>query len=301
MDAAPQQASAGASTGVLRSRAARFHQPALMVFGLAWLLAVALRFRWVFVPFSEGAVDALCISSALVAALVGLGCRVPLQNVVGVVVVTGTVSFAAEWLNIRSAKPFGPIQFLSDIGLGKVGGVPVVVLLFWCLNLIVSRTLAGWILQRYRPRRGFGYGVLALGAGLMVLLDFGWQVYAGRARGHWLWGSTEGLAGVLGVPWSRLLGTAAVGVVLLVVGLPWFIDKHPRPRHLDAGVLVLWVLLFSWFGLEERSSRVWRYFAPAAACALVATREWRRSTDTCNPGNPPYGEPGLGRVEDRSR
>lgn len=300
MDASPQRASSGAPTGVLPSRAERFHRPALILFGLVWLMAVALRFRWVIVPISDGALDAIGVAAALIAALVGLGCRVPLQNVVGVLCFACGLSFAAEWLNVRVSKPFGAVQFLADIGLGKRGGVPAVVPLFWCLNLVVSRTMAGWVLQRFRSRPGFGYGVLALGVCLMVLLDFGWQVYAGRARGHWLWSSPEGGLRLMGVPGSRLFGAAALGFLLHVVTLPWFIDKHPRPRRLDAGVLLLWVLLFTWFGLEERSLRIWRYFAPAGVIALAATRGWRRS-DTCNPGNPPYGGPGLGRVENRSR
>lgn len=176
--------------GVLEPRAVRFHLPVVALTGLVWLLLLLGQLRWIHVPVSLGAQDGLFVLFGLVTVWVGLGCQVPLQNIVGATAVIGGFSLAMEILNARTGFPFGRIQYTDGIAGPRVGGVPWIVPVFWVMAVVWARGFARVLLVKQRLRSWYGYALLFLAAALVVLLDFEWQRLAGRAMaigcGRWI-------------------------------------------------------------------------------------------------------------------
>lgn len=285
--------------GVLEPKAVRYHVPAVAFSGVLWILLLLGQLRWIHLPISLGAQDELLVVSGLIAVWVGLGCQVPLQNIVGATLVIGGLSLGIEILNGRTGSPFGRILYTDGIPGPRVGGVPWIQALFWVMAVIWARGFARVLLVKQRLRSWYGYALLLLASALVVLLDFEWQRVAGRAHGHWLWQVDPDVFRLRGVPWTRGVGVFGTAAVVLFAAFPWFVNKKPVPTPLDrAGVWMFWM----WMSLASLADGVmgaWGVLGMEVSVGiwgLWATWETR----SCHPSNPPYGGGGLGRVENRS-
>lgn len=289
----------GWAHGVLEPRAARYHLPVVLLCTVVWVLLLLGQLRWIHLPFSWGAQDGVFVICSLVAVGVGLGCQVPLQNIVGATVLIGGLGLLIEILNARTGFPFGRLLYTDGFSGPRLGGVPWILPLFWVMAVIWARGFARVLLVNRRHHTWYGYVLLLAAAGLVVLMDFEWQRLAGRAHGHWLWRVDPEILRWRGVPWTRCAGVYGTAVVLLFVAFPWFVNKKPVPTPLDrAGVWILWMWIIH-AALADGVTGAW--FAAVIELGVGLWGVWATwVARPCNPSNPPYGGDGLGRVENRS-
>jgi uncharacterized membrane protein len=207
---------------------------------VVWVILLVTQLRWIHIPLSLGAQDALFMVCCTAAVGVGLGCQVPLQNVVGAFTVIGGLSLGIEILNGARGFPFGSIQYTDGIAGPRLVGIPWIQPLFWVMALIWARGFARVLLFKQRQQTWYGFALLFVTALLVVAMDVEWQRLAGRAHGHWLWVGDSQIARIRGIPWTRCFGVFAVAIGILFAAFPWFLSKKPVPTPLDLTGAWMW-------------------------------------------------------------
>lgn len=247
----------------------RYRGPCFLLFLATWIVGALLLVSG---QWRTSCGIAMGVSTAL-AALVGLGAGLPVQNLVGMAIVIGGLGWGMEAMALRCGFPFGRFEYAAGVAAGLPGGVPWPLLPGWVAAVVVGRGTASHLLQAYRGRPGVGFAIMGLAALLVAATDLGLQCTGAGRGGLWHWGNGAAFVAWEGIPWTRPAGVVGVAVLLLAAAFPLWINKRPVASPADPFPTVLWLFLQGFAALALGIERRWGPFAlvvgPVVAVGVV--------------------------------
>ncbi len=256
---------AGWSTGV--------HLACFALFALDWLAVCAgIWFpqswlgRTAWADWTQG----LLLVFATASTLAGMTRQLPGQNVMLVSVLVALLGGLAHGLTAKTGIPFGPCKYSERLGQRLFDALPWAFPMIWVVVLLNSRGVARLILRRWRTTPVYGLWVLALTAGLVVLLDLGMEPFANQVTGYWSWGATRIASTWYGAPWVNFLGWLVVALLVLLFVTPWILNKSAAKRPPDFYPLWLWLALNVLFFSGAIQHQLWWAAGVSGAAAVIA-------------------------------
>ncbi|HTI97645.1 MAG TPA: carotenoid biosynthesis protein [Dongiaceae bacterium] len=212
------------------------------------------------------------------ATLVALQRSLSGQNVVWAALLVVVLSGIILSVGAKTDIPFGPCVYTDNLSPRLFDTLPWAVPLLWVVVLFNCRGVARLILRPWRKVRSYGYRVIALTCGLMVLFDFAWEPFATRANRFWIWRIPATTSSWYGTPWVNFFGWAVTSLLLMAFITPWLINKKPTQSPPNFHPLFLWLLTNLYLINALAKHNLW---VPAAlallACAVVAPLAWRNA------------------------
>jgi len=223
-----------------------WHRPVFIVFLVCWVInwvIVLLRLeltgqaRWI---------ESLLPVTACATTLLGLGRRLPLQNVLMAGLLIGGLASVLTAVAAVSGMPIGPIYYTERMGEKVAGVVPWPIPLLWIILIINGRGVARLIMRPWRRTNYYGYWVIGFTCLLAVVFDLSLEPFAVKVNNYWLWLGKQSLLRWHTAPWVNFLGWFVSALGLIAFTMPWLINKHPVKQPIDYHPLVVWVLLNAW-------------------------------------------------------
>jgi hypothetical protein len=181
--------------------------------------AVCFLATWVWRATVAGSplLDAIIISAAAIATLLVVSQRLPLQNVVGLVVTIAIFWWAtlliAKVSGVFLVPPRFNFRFFREYEFG----------LFWIVGLINARGISKLSLCRFHKSANYGLWLIVLASLLLTIEDLQARESLTYFTGKFLF----------------------VGIVLVTM-TPWFIDKKRIEQKPDYQPLLVTLLLMLW-------------------------------------------------------
>lgn len=215
---------------------------------------------------------------ATASTLTSLGRRLQLQNVLAVAGLISVLGGIVQFVGATTGIPFGPIVFTDNFGPQLFDRLPWLAPLLWLVMLLNCRGVARLLLRPWRKLHGYGFRVIGLTVGLMVLCDCALEPFATRVNRLWIWRVSGGVSmDWLGAPWVNFPGWAVTALLLLIAATPWLINKMPsRRRGPDYHPLVAWLALHLFLAVCLALHSLWLPAGLAfGACGVVGLFAWR--------------------------
>jgi uncharacterized membrane protein len=167
----------------------------------------------------------LLVAVALFCATLFAAARtLPMQNVIAATSVIMLVSGFFEILNEKTEIPFGRFVYGDD------SNTRLFRIVLWVVIIFNSRTLARLIVRHRHNQSQSGYWVVGLTCFMAILMNLELEA-AAFAGDLWLWDDYKGTLTWYGAPWTNFAARGAVTLLILVLSLPWFIDKKSSNRQ----------------------------------------------------------------------
>jgi uncharacterized membrane protein len=202
-------------------------------------------------------VDAVYLLLATGTVLLGLGRRLPLQNVLIAAALIATICGTVLTLAAFSSLPIGPAQYSERLGARFLHVLPWPLPVLWAVALLSARGVARLILRPWRPGDCYGFWVIGVAGLLAVLFDLAMEPFAVLGNGWWHWGSPKSGGSWYPAPWGSLLGWFGATVASLLLTTPWLINKRPVPRPADHHPLIVWLLLNFTLAVGNAAREFW--------------------------------------------
>jgi uncharacterized membrane protein len=197
------------------------------------LLAVAAAWGIVslFRPLSfQDTLDTAFILLATAGTLASLWRQLPLQNIIlaafGIALIGGGLSA----LGARTALPFGPFIYGSQMGPQMFKTLPWAVPLVWVVIVLNARGVARLILRPWRKNKNYGFRAIALAGVLVLLFDVALEPFATLVKHYWRWAPTAIPVTWQGVALVNFLSWGFAAVLILFFVMPVLISKKPRTK-----------------------------------------------------------------------
>lgn len=201
--------------------------------------------------------EALLLLLATASTISALARQLPLQNVLLAAGIIALMGGAVHTLGATMGIPFGPFLFGAETGPQLFKTLPWALPLVWVVALLNSRGVARLILRPWRKIRNYGFWLMGLTAGLMVLFDLALDPFATRVKHYWLWLPTKFPVTWQGAPLVNFLSWAAVSLLILAFVTPALINKNPVRRASDFHPLFVWTGAILLFGLASAPHGLW--------------------------------------------
>lgn len=214
--------------------------------------------------------EGLFLIAAAVAALVALGQRLPLQNVLMAATLIYCISGLILLVAAVTGVPFGPIVFSDTLGGMWFGVLPWTVPLLWVVAIVSGRGVARLIMRPWRKTNFYGFWVIGITCLLLVHLDLALEAFAVDVRHYWLWRPTVTSLKWHTAPWVNFLGWFVTALAVLSLTLPSLINKQPVKRPMDYQPLIMWMLLHGWLATGNAVAGLWPAVAAGVAGVVVA-------------------------------
>jgi len=241
------------------------------------LFALQLMLVWLnlwapFHPFGRSRwPDGLLIVLATATTLASLTRRLPGQNVILASFIIIAIAAAAQTLGALAAIPFGPYLYTENFGQMLFYPLPWAAPLLWVVAILTSRGVGRLILRPWRKTKAYGFWLMGLTVGLVVLLDFGLEPFATQVKHFWLWGPSKAGLYWYTTPWVNFLGWAATAAVILAFTTPALINKKPAKQPTDYKPLVVWLLVNMLFVTAALVHQLWWAAGLTAAASVAVT------------------------------
>jgi uncharacterized membrane protein len=239
---------------------------------IAFVGAGALSFILLLLRIQSGWVDAFFLLASAVTTLIGLGKRLPIQNVAAATIIIITGSALAYAINAWTGIPFGPVKFSPEVQPQFLGGVPWFIPLLWATLILTGRGVARLVARPRRKGGYYGFYVIGLTVALLLLTQLALEPYGQTVRGYWSWKIGPRVWNWYGTPWSHFLGCAVAGLLILVIGTPWFINKQPVKLSPDFHPLAVWGVLMVY--LIAAAARENQWVVVASTLPLTVASAW---------------------------
>jgi putative membrane protein len=227
----------------LSSTAARLHKPAFILF----LTAYATFFAFLLLRMSSESavrwVEATFLVLGTVTTLVGLARRLPLQSVLTAGMLAACVAGVILAIGAVSGVPFGPIFYSRRLGEKIFDVVPWPLPLLWVMLILNGRGVARLIMRPWRKTNYYGFWVMGLTCGLIVLFDLSFEPFGTYVKEWWVWRTHGPALSWYRAPWINFLGWFMTSLAVLIFTMPWLINKRPIKQPIDYHPLLLWLLL----------------------------------------------------------
>lgn len=239
----------------------------LIQFTLVWLNL------WARVPnFADSRwPDGVLLVLAAATTLTSLSRQLPAQNVMLASGIIVFISGMAQTFGAVTAIPFGPYVFLPSIGQKLFEPLPWSVPIIWLVAVLCARGVARLMLRPWRKTRSYGFWLIGITAGLVVLFDFGLEPFATHVKRLWLWNPTRAGLYWYRAPWVNFLGWAGTALLILAFATPSLINKKPVKQPPNYHPLIVWLLVNGLFLTGAMTHHLWAATAVVAAhCIMVA-------------------------------
>jgi len=182
--------------------------------------------------------------------------RLPVQNVVGGSLVLLGLSAMLCALSARNGVPLGKVEYSTRLGLRLLGLVPVTLPFLWVALLLAGRETARLMLRPLRRDKFYGYYLLLVSSGLVVLADVTLEPFATQVVGWWAW-PEAGPAALTGVLWGTWVAWLLSAAFMLMLATPWLLPKRPIPTTPTFHAPAIWLALAAWFTLGDLRHGFW--------------------------------------------
>jgi hypothetical protein len=259
----------------------------LSVFAVLWLGGLAWAWRGL-EPIPSQAVIWIATTASFLCTVINMRGRLPLQNVVGSAVLTFGIAWALE-----SAFQWAPAVVGHRIVLTHPHiNWPWMVPLLWMGALINARGVVRLILRPAKHWNGYGFWVIGfasiLAAMWMCLVD----AVMTSAASLWNWQQTLSIPGFHSLPALLPIRNIAVGLIALVLGMPWLLNKKPVPEPINWHPLGIWLVSLSGLTalafVRESRPQVVAGLVLLSVPAVLAIAGGRSRTKATAPVRPPF-------------
>jgi uncharacterized membrane protein len=189
--------------------------------------------------------------------MLGLACRLPLQNVVSAGVSISLLATIILAIGAVTGTPFGPIIYSDTLGERLLGVVPWPLPLLWVVLIINGRGVGRLVMRPWRKTNFYGFWVIGITCVLATLFALGFEPFAVKVKDYWLWRFDSGTANWFRVPWVDFLGWFLAALAITALSIPWLINKHPVKQPMDYQPLIVWVLLNLWPAIGCAAHGLW--------------------------------------------
>jgi hypothetical protein len=232
-----------------------FHRIIIALFVIQ-LLFVAIR---LFVPslfpearWPEGVLLVLAAASIISST----ARQLPVQNVMLAGVIIAVLGGLSQTIGALMSVPFGPYIYTNQIPL-LFPPLPWAIPVLWLLFILTCRGVGRLILRPWRKTRNYGFWLIGVTTGLVVLFDLGLEVFATRVKQYWYWEPSHAFLFWYKTPWVNFIGWAATTLVILGFVTPSLINKKPVKHPPEYWPLTLWVLLNALFAAAAIANQLW--------------------------------------------
>ena len=250
--------------------ARRWHKPFFIVF-LIWYavnwMALLLGIRW---PSDWRWVEPLLFLLGAATLLVGLGRRIPLQNVLLSMMLIIVFAGAVTATDVKTGIPFGPCLHTENLSSPSFQPVPWPLPFLWIVVIVSSRGVARLMMRPWRKTNYYGYWIIGLTMTLALLFDLGLEPFATGVKQYWLWRTPPTVPNWYSAPWTNFLGWAVVVLGILFITTPWLINKQPIKLPTDYHPLIVWLLWNGYFLTGNILHQNWPAVAVGLAGSAVA-------------------------------
>jgi uncharacterized membrane protein len=209
--------------------------------------------------------EAVLLLLAAASTLASLARQLPAQNVILARVIIALVGGAVHSVGALTAIPFGPVQFLSNLGPLLFPPLPWAIPLLWVVLLLNARGVGRLILRPWRQSNNYGLWLIGVTVLLTVLLEMAIEPLATQLKLYWSWKPTKLHSDWYTTPWVNFLGWALCALLIMAFITPALINKKPgKPQPLFQPWWV-WSLLNALLLTAFIRNRLW----PAACLAGV--------------------------------
>ena len=243
-------------------------------FGL-FLVQFALVWLNLWMPF-PGFGDARWPNGVLLAltattVLSSLTRQLPTQNVLLASVIIMLIAGAIQTFGAKTSIPFGPFLYLPEIRQLLFGPLPWTVLIIWLVAVLTARGVGRLILRPWRKARSYGFRLMGLTAGLVVVFDLGLEPFATHVHHFWLSNPTHAGLYWYGTPWVNFLGWAGGSLLILAFATPSLINKKPVKQPPDFYPLIVWLPVNVLFATGALTHQLWVAVAFVVAQCIIVT------------------------------
>jgi len=262
---------------MLRRRGARqsaqaqaLQAPVFLLFFCSILVVAGLTLGDLHPPAPWGDLEGLLYVFAGLAAVLGLGSRLPSQNLLAVGFVVAGVGALTWLLSARLGIPLGRYQQSEVFGPRVFGLLGWPVPFLWVAIVLGSRGAAKLALRPWRRAGFYGWILLAASVVLVLCQVAALEPFAIKARGYWQWTPPgRESSGWYGLPWVSFAGYAILALVSLLCATPWLIVKRPTPSTTPTHALRLYLCLNALFLCGHVRVGAWGALGLTVAVSLV--------------------------------
>lgn len=212
----------------------------LSAYALLWLGGLAWAWNGS-QPSASQAITWIATAASFLCTVINMRGRLPLQNVVGSTVLTCGITWTLESAFQWAPAIIGNRVILTNPQASWRWLVP----LLWMVALINARGVARLILRPAKHWNGYGFWAIGvasiLGALWMCLVD----AAVTSAAPLWSWQTTLSIPGFHGLPALLPIRNFAVGLIALILGMPWLLNKKPVPEPINWHPLGMWLISLS--------------------------------------------------------
>jgi uncharacterized membrane protein len=210
-----------------------------------FLLAIAASWEMAsfFWPLGfQDTLDTAVILLATAGTLAALWCQLPLENILLGTFAMAIVGGGFSALGARTALPFGPFIFGSQMGPQMFKTLPWAMPLVWVVVILNSRGVARLILRPWRKNKNYGFRAIGLAGILVLLFDVALEPFATGVKHYWHWEPTAIPVTWQGAALVNFLSWGFIAVLILLFVTPMLISKRPRSKSgPDYHPLCLWL------------------------------------------------------------
>jgi hypothetical protein len=214
--------------------------------------------------------EGLWLVFAVMATLLALATRLPLQNALTTGVLIAFLSGVVVALADASGIPFGPIIYTA-LGEKIFHAVPWPAPLGWIFLIVNGRGIARLIMRPWRKTNYYGFWVIGLTCLLVVIFDLGLEPFAVYVKDYWIWQTPKPVPAWYTAPWVNFPGWFVTSLAILTFAMPWLINKQPVKQPIDYRPLVLWWLFIIWTMAGNAMHHLWPAVAVSLAGNVVMT------------------------------
>lgn len=220
-----------------------------------------------------GLAEALLVFAVAIATLLTMARRLPGHKVLLSAAIVAIVGAGAHAIGAVTAIPFGPFNYTDAIGPKIFGTVAWAVPVIWIIVAFNARGVARLILKPWRKTKTYGFWVIGVATGLVVLFDLALEPFATKVARYWIWLPTKFPATWHGMPWINAFGWGLTAALMFAFATPFLINRDTRARKAppDYHPLITWVLLLALFGTGSALEGLWSASVLAAVTAIGST------------------------------
>jgi hypothetical protein len=260
----PSETLARARKQTARSVAIRALLPAIVICAAAGL-------RWLHRDLaSPGWLDASLLILAMAFTVAGLTRELPVQNAI---MAGASVAFMSALVWIIGAKTgiaFGPVLEADRFGSRMIGILSWPIPVLGVVIVLNSRQVARLILRRWPDLSNRGLWTIGLASVLALAIDTALEAYAVGSQKFWVRGSSGTASTWRGVPWYSFFIMPAVTALILVVCVPWLVDKRgTNTRAVNLYPLWLWFAVDLFLNTGNAAHGFWDCVAVGLVIAMV--------------------------------
>jgi uncharacterized membrane protein len=197
--------------------------------------------------------------------------QLPTQNVLLASVIITLIAGAVQTFGAKTSIPFGPFVYLPAIGPQLFEPLPWALPIIWLIAILTARGVGRLILRPWRKTRSYGFWLMGLTAGLVVVFDLGFEPFATHVNHFWLWNPTR--AGLYWhvTPWVNFLGWAGTSLLILAFATPSLINKKPVKQPPDFHPLIIWLLVNVLFATGALTHQLWAALVFVLGQCIIVT------------------------------